>query len=234
MEISTQNHILGPFDQALTNLRASVLMMASLTKRALANAEKALFERDVSSCGVVIADDEEIDSLEVQIDREGLDILLKFQPVATDMRQVIAAMKMGNNIERVADQVVSIARRAHKLNQRPPLEEMPLLRPMFREAAAMFADSISFYADANQVEARKMKDRDRRLDEVNRELTERFADCMAEHSDKIREYLNCIFISRVLERIGDHATNICEEVVFLCAAEDIRHTHEAAPKPRGL
>jgi phosphate transport system protein len=218
-------HILGPFDQAITQLRSSVLMMASLTTRSLGNARKGLFERDIASCGVAIADDEEIDSLEVQIDREGLEILLKFQPVATDMRQVLAAMKMSSNIERVADQVVSIARRARKLNAHTPLPEITLLEPMFDSAAAMFADATRYYADGDFAGAQGMKERDRALDQMNRDLTDTFAACMEKNTEELRGYLNLIFISRVLERIGDHATNICEEVIFVVSARDIRHTH---------
>lgn len=226
MENLDSKHIFGPFEQALENLHSNVLMMASLTNRGLGHAEKGLFERQAPACGVAIADDEEIDALEVQIDREGLEILLKFQPVARDMRQVLAAMKMSSNIERVADQVVSIARRAHKLLQHPPLEETALLQPMFVHAQKMFQDAVRFYASNEQEGARGMKDRDRDLDAMNRDLTDQFADCMAKDTENLRGYLNLIFISRVLERIGDHATNICEEVVFLCAAEDIRHTQK--------
>lgn len=221
-----QPHILGPFEQALTNLRSNVLMMSALTSRALGNARKGLFERDVASCGVAIADDEEIDSLEVQIDRDGLEILLKYQPVATDMRQVLAAMKMSSNIERVADQVVSVARRARKLNAHAPLPEVALVMPMFDKAAQMFADATQFYADGNFDGARGMKERDRELDEINRTLTDQFASCMAENTKELRGYLNLIFICRVLERIGDHATNICEEVVFVVSAKDIRHNRD--------
>jgi len=223
-----QPHIFGPFDQALTNLRGNVLMMAALTSRAMANARKGLFERDIASCGVAIADDEEIDSLEVQIDRDGLEILLKYQPVATDMRQVLAAMKMSSNIERVADQVVSVARRARKLNSHPPLPEVALVEPMFDAAAKMFADATRYYADGDFEGAKGMKDRDRELDEMNRSLTNQFADCMVDNTAELRGYLNLIFICRVLERIGDHATNICEEVVFVVSAQDIRHTHPPA------
>lgn len=220
-----QPHILGTFDQAITNLRSSVLMMGALTSRSLARARKGLFERDVASCGVAIADDEEIDSLEVQIDHDGLEILLRYQPVARDMRQVLAAMKMSSNIERVADQVVSIARRSLKLNAHAPLPEVALVEPMFDRAAKMFADATKFYADGDFEGAKGMKDRDRELDEMNRSLTNQLADCMVANTKELRGFLNMIFICRVLERIGDHATNICEEVVFVVSAEDIRHTH---------
>jgi len=228
MNPNSQPHILQSFEQALTDIRSNVLMMAGLTTRGLGHAEKGLFARDTNLCGVAIADDEEIDSLEIQIDQHGVDALMKFQPVATDMRQIIASMKMGSNIERVGDQVVSIARRARKLNQHPPLEELALLKPMFQHASEMFSDSVKHYADHDQESARLMKDRDRKLDEMNRNLTDIYAECMAKDLENLRGYLNLIFISRVLERIGDHATNICEEVVFVCSAEDIRHTQGKA------
>src|SRR5436190_271662 len=109
-------HILGTFDHALDNLRNNVLMMAGLAERTLANAAKGLFERDDDLSNIVIADDEEIDTLEIQIDREGVEALMRFQPVASDLRRVVTAMKSSVNIERIADQAVNISRRARKLS----------------------------------------------------------------------------------------------------------------------
>src|ERR1043166_8356478 len=110
-------HILGTFDEALSTLRNNVLMMAGLTERSLERAMKGLFDRNDDLCAATIADDEEIDQLEKQIDKDGVDILLRFQPVASDLRRVVSAMKLSPNIERVADQATNIARRARKLNQ---------------------------------------------------------------------------------------------------------------------
>src|SRR6202051_35068 len=112
-------HILGSFDEALASLRNNVLMMAGLTERSLDRAMKGLFQRDDNLCATAIADDEEIDQLEKQIDKDGVDILLRFQPVASDLRRVVSAMKLSPNIERVADPATNIARRARKFN-RPP------------------------------------------------------------------------------------------------------------------
>ncbi len=224
-------HILGSFEQALITLRSDVLMMASLTTRSFVNAGKGLFDRNVACCGVAIADDEEVDDLEIQIDREGVDILMKFQPVASDMREVIASMKMSSNLERVADQVVSIARRAKKLSEEPQLPELPLLQPMFDMAMGMFTDSVKYYADSDVEAARGMKPRDRELDQLNRSLTEAYSDCITKNVGRLKGYLNLIFICRILERIGDHATNVCEEVVFVGAAEDIRHSYSAKKNP---
>src|SRR3982751_7144148 len=97
-------HILGTFDQALGALRNDVLMMAGLAERSLERAIKGLLQRDDNLCANAIADDEEIDQLEKQIDKDGVDILLRYQPVASDLRRVVAAMKLSPNIERVADQ----------------------------------------------------------------------------------------------------------------------------------
>ncbi len=222
-------HILGSFEQALESLRSSVLMMAGLALRGLENAERGLFERDTEACQAAIADDEEIDVLEVQIDRDGVDALMKFHPVARDMRQIISAMKMSSNLERIGDHAVGVARRARKLNQYPALPEVEALRPMFRLAVGMVSDAVTAYADGNVECARGMKARDRELDLANKNITNLLAARMAERVEELRGYLNLIFIARILERIGDHATNLCEDVVFVQQAQDIRHQ----PLPAG-
>src|SRR5437899_10090331 len=131
-------HILGTFDEALSSLRNNVLMMAGLAERTLDRAIKGLFQRDDDLCTHAIADDEEIDQLEKQIDKDGVDVLLRFQPVASDLRRVVSAMKLSSNLERMADQATNIARRARKLNQHPVLPEVDLIRPMYDHAMSMF------------------------------------------------------------------------------------------------
>ena len=123
-------HILGTFDEALASLRNNVLMMASLTERSLDRAINGLLQRDDDLCATAIADDEEIDQLEKQVDKDGIDLLLRFQPVASDLRRVVSAMKLSSNLERMADQGTNIARKARKLNQHPALPEVELITPM--------------------------------------------------------------------------------------------------------
>src|SRR5438552_13716814 len=120
-------HILGTFDEALASLRNNVLMMSSLTERSLERAMKGLFDRDDDLCANAIADDEEIDQLEMQIDKDGVAILLRFQPVASDLRRVVAAMKLSSNLERMADQASTIARRVRKINVDEPLAAVAFL-----------------------------------------------------------------------------------------------------------
>lgn len=222
------NHILGNFDNALQSLRNNVLMMASLAERNVSNAAKGLFERDDDLSNIVIADDEEIDLLEIQVDREGVEVLMRFQPVASDLRQVVTAMKSSVNIERIADQAVNIARRARKLSQNPELPIVRSLEPMFAMASKMLADAIKAYADGDATLGRELKPRDKELDQLNREFADTCTELMAAEPHLIQGYLNLIFIARFVERIGDHATNLGEDIVFAVEAEEIRHSQGAS------
>jgi len=204
METPTR-HILGTFENALNTLRNDVLMMASLTERNLHNAMQGLLSRDSDLSNLAIADDEEIDLLEKQVDQTGIELLLRFQPVASDLRQVISAMKLSGNLERVADQAVNISKRARKLNQSPELEDVHYLEPLFNEALGVFKDS------------------DKKLDEANAEIAHRLTTRMAELPERIADFLNLLLIARHLERVGDHSKNIAEDAVYAAAAEDIRH-----------
>jgi phosphate transport system protein len=221
-------HILGTFDEALGSLRNNVLMMAGLAERSLERAMKGLTERDDDICANAIADDEEIDQLEIQIDKDGVDILLRFQPVASDLRRVVSAMKLSSNLERIADQATNIARRARKLNQHPPLPELELILPMNAQAMSMFKDSVDAYVREDVDLGRAIVPRDAKLDDLNRVASRRLIERMAQDPEQLRGYLNLIFIGRHLERVGDHATNIAEDAVYAAAAEDIRHQGIAA------
>jgi phosphate transport system protein len=216
-------HILGTFDEALASLRNNVLMMSGLTERSLDRAMKGLVNRDDNICANAIADDEEIDQLEKQIDKDGVDILLRFQPVASDLRRVVSAMKLSSNLERMADQATTIARRARKLNQHPPLPEVELMKPMYEHAMSMFRDSVDAFVREDVELGRAVVPRDERLDELNRIASHKLVERMAQDPQQLRGYLNLIFVGRCLERVGDHATNLAEDAVYAAAAEDIRH-----------
>jgi phosphate transport system protein len=216
-------HILGTFDEALASLRNNVLMMSSLTERSLDRAITGLLQRDDDMCAIAIADDEEIDQLEKQVDKDGIDLLLRFQPVASDLRRVVSAMKLSSNLERMADQATNIARRARKLNQHPALPETALIQPMYVHAMAMFKDAIDAFVREDVDLGRALIRRDDELDDLNRMASRKLIQRMAEDPEQLRGYLNLIFISRCLERVGDHATNMAEDAVYAAAAEDIRH-----------
>jgi len=221
-------HILGTFDEALSSLRNNVLMMAGLAERTLDRAIKGLLQRDDALCTTAIADDEEIDQLEKQIDKDGIDVLLRYQPVASDLRRVVAAMKLSPNIERIADQATNIAKRARKLNKHPALPETEMIVPIQAHAMLMFKDSIDAFVREDVDLGRAVVARDKELDYMNKMANRKLTDRMAQDPKQLRGYLNLIFISRCLERVGDHATNIAEDAVYAAAAEDIRHQTAAA------
>jgi len=224
MDNQPAKHTLESFEDALRSLRDNVLMMASLTERILTAAAEGLFARDFEICARVIADDDEIDALEKSVDEDGVSVLVRFQPLANDLREVVAAMKVGNNLERVADQAVSIARRAQRINESSLLPETAELQPMFQLAAGIFRDSVRSFADRDEALARGLKARDRELDAQHHTVIDRLTARMAGDPAHIREYLDLVLIARNIERVGDHATNIAEDAVFLTSAEDIRHT----------
>ncbi len=138
-------------------------------------------------------------------------------------------MKCSVNIERIADQAVNIARRARKLSAEPELPSIHSLEPMFALATGMLSDAIKAYADDDDALARELKPRDKKLDEMNHQFADTCTERMAAEPHLIQSYLNAIFIARFIERIGDHASNIGEDVVYSVAAEEIRHTQGAPP-----
>jgi phosphate transport system protein len=132
-------------------------------------------------------------------------------------------MKLSSNLERMADQATTIARRARKLNQHPPLAEVELIGPLYEQAMSMFKDSVDAFVREDVDLGRAVVPRDEKLDDLNRSASRKLIERMAQDPEQLRGYLNLIFVGRCLERVGDHATNIAEEAVYAAAAEDIRH-----------
>jgi phosphate transport system protein len=222
--VERAKHIISSFDCALYGLRNDVLMMSSLTDRMLHTAFEALLKRDRDLCDLVVAEDEEIDILEKRVDQEGVGLLLRFQPVATDMRVVISAMKVSTSLERIADQSVTIARRAKSLNNRAAVREVALLEPAYWSAMAIFRDSIRAFAEGDFELAGTLKLQDRELDTLTSDLTEKLAARAALES--VPSYLDLILIARTLEHVGDYATHIAEDSFWRDQCADIRHTYK--------
>jgi phosphate transport system protein len=216
--------ISSSYDAALYGLRSDVLMMSSLTDRILQTAFEAFLTRNSELCDQVVAEDEEIDTLEKQVDQDGVGLLVRFHPVATDMRQVVSAMKVSTNLERIGDQSVTIARRAKRLNFRPLVSEVALLEPAYRQALAIFRDSIRAFAESDCTLAQTLKPRDRELDALTTDIAEKLVARATADSENVPSYLDLVFVGRALERIGDHATNIGKDSFWRDQATNIRHT----------
>lgn len=216
-------HILGNFDAALETLRRDVLLMGTLTERSLQNAKGGLFREADDLCNSVIADDDEIDQLEMDIDRAGVEILIRYQPVASDLRQVIAAIRVGNNLERVGDEAVNIARKARKLTHAPSDRDREILEPIFQKSFALLQNSLKALADGDLALAQSLPIQDKEIDALAASAAEYLTQRMAAEPTHLADLVALLFITRHLERVGDHAKNIAEEAVFAAGAEDIRH-----------
>ena len=216
-------HILKDFDQAISVLRGEVLTMAACARQNLERAIQALLSRNVELANAVIADDDEVDELERKIDQLGMDILVRFHPMATDLRTVISSMKISMNLERISDHATSIAKRGKKISNSSELQDSILIEPLYTLADNLLRDAISAYSDHNAELGAGLHLRDKELDQLHREVTATLGLRIEQEIGRSQEYLHLILIVRSLERVGDLATNIGEDSVFLDVARDLRH-----------
>jgi phosphate transport system protein len=216
-------HILGTFEQALRDARNVVMRMASMAEHNLEHAVRGLLTRNAELLNEAIAEEEEVNQLERRIDADSFEILMRYNPVAGDLREVIAGMKVANNLERISDEARSIARRARKLLKHPEIPEAHLLEGVYEKAASLLREAMRSYAEGNAELAGTLYTRDLELDEVHREVIRELSKRMDRESGQVKQILHLIFMVRSLERVGDHAVNIGEDAVFLINAEDIRH-----------
>ena len=226
-------HIFREFDKGMEALKADVLLMASLTRQNLERAMRSLLERDIDLARTVIADDNDVDDLELKIDQAGMDILVRFHPVASDLRLVITSMKMAHNLERTSDHAVNIAKRSKKICKAPPLEEAALTEPLYTLADKLLRDALMAYTDANSELGESLKARDKELDRLHKQMIASLSGRLEDSGGRAENLLHLIFVARSIERIGDLAVNIGEDAVFLGEARDIRHEHRKNPAPDG-
>lgn len=221
--MTDSSHILGNFGQALRDARNAVMRMASISEQNLGNAIRGLLTRNADLCNEAILEEEEVNQLERRIDAESFEILMRYNPVAGDLREVIAGMKIANNLERISDEARSIARRARKLLKHPEVPEVHLIEPVYEKAMSVFRDAIRSYAEGDTELAISLYAKDLELDEVHSNVIRELGKRMDRESGRVKQILHLIFMVRSLERVGDHAVNIGEDAVFLINAEDIRH-----------
>jgi phosphate transport system protein len=216
-------HILRDFDHAITTLKGEVLRMAAKARHNLERAIQSLLERNPEIANAVIADDDEIDELERSIDKLGMDILVRYHPLANDLRLVVSSMKISMNLERISDHAVSIAKRAKKTIAAAELGDVTLVEPIYSLADHLLRDAISSYSDGNGTLGASLHLRDKELDKMHKEVTSQFSARIEDTAGRSQEYLHLILIIRSLERVGDLSCNIGEDAVFLEHAKDLRH-----------
>ena len=220
------------YAEEMTRLKDSLLAMASHAETAVARSIRALVERDDALARQVQEDDTVLDQFEITIDDTAIHLLAK-APLATDLRLTAVAMKISQNLERVGDSAVTIARRAIDLGTEPQLKAYVDIPRMATMSLEMLRDAITAFINREPDRARAVIPRDADVDDLNRQLHRELSSFMVERPTTITRCLHLMVISKSLERIADHATNIAEEVVYLYEAIDIRHTASKVPAADG-
>lgn len=211
-------------DHDLHELKALLLTMAGEAERALDLAIRSLVERDSELAEQVIAGDASIDRREIEVDHKAVELIVRHRPMARDLRLVVMATKIAPELERVADHAVGIARQALILNKVPPLKPFITLPSMANAAGAMLRDAIDSFVHEDSQQARRVIVRDAAVDAMHEQIFRELLTYMMEEPRTIPRALALLLVARSLERTGDQATNIAEQIVYLVEAEDIRHT----------
>jgi phosphate transport system protein len=222
-----ENH----FEIGIENLRQKLLVMASHTEASVNQAVLALMQRNHDLALRVKADDEIIDRCEVEIDELAIQLLTK-APLATNLRLVMVAMKISQDLERIGDESTKIAKRARDLSQEPPVKIQLDLPRMATRALALLKAALDAFVHHDPVAARSVIPQDKEVDALNKQIHAALVQYMVETPDAISRCLHWMVAAKSLERIADHATNIAEDVVYLWEAQDIRHTGLKYASPR--
>jgi phosphate transport system protein len=214
-----ENH----FEAGLDTLKQKLLTMASHAETSVNQAVQALTQRDSALALRVKEDDRVIDQFEVEIDELAIQLLTK-APLATNLRLVTVAMKISQDLERIGDEASKIAKRARDLCQEPPIKlnlDLPRIAGL---ALDMLKAALDAFVNKDSAAARAVIPRDKEVDALNKQIHAVLVQHMVENPGTIGRCLHWIVASKSLERIADHATNVAEDVVYLCDAQDIRHT----------
>ena len=212
-------------DDHLDALRARLLLLGGETETALQHAMYSLIERDNSSARAVLDGDDEIDQLELEIDRLCIDIIALRQPAARDLRFVVSVAKVTPILERIADHACNIARAALDLNDEPQLKSYVDLPRMGQHASNMLHAALNSFTSGDAVAARQVIARDDEIDEIYDRLFHDLIDMMVADPSTATRAARLLFVAKHLERIADYVTDICELTVYMTEAAFIKHSN---------
>jgi phosphate transport system protein len=212
-------------DEELDALRASVLRLGGEAEAALIRTMRALTERDSEAAREVLEHDDEIDQLEVEVDRQCIDIFALRQPAARDLRFVMAVAKMAPVLERIADHASNIARGAIDLNKEPEPKDYSGLRRMGEIASSMLGASLDAFTKNDATAAREVIKRDAEINDLYNQIFHELIEMMTEEPSTATRNARLLFVAKHLERVGDYVTDICELTVYMAEAAIIKHRH---------
>jgi phosphate transport system protein len=207
-------HTAKSFDDEMTLLRAIISRMGGLCEQQIAMSVEALVTRNVDAAMQIVLDDERIDALEAEAEALAVKIIALRAPLATDLREIVAALKIAGVLERIGDYAKNIAKRASALAQAPPIEPVIIVPEMARAVISMLKDVLDAYVDRDVALARAVCDSDQRVDDFYNSLFRSLLTFMMENPQYITPSTHLLFVAKNLERIGDHATSVGEMVQF--------------------
>ena len=211
------------FTEELQRLKERLLEMGDLATNRLDRAMSGLISRDSLILGDVIQGDESINTLQIEIDDRCFKLLALRQPMATDLRLIMSTTRITSDLERVGDLAVNVAEAAARYIQYPPVKPLIDLPRMSELAQQMLRDALSSFVSGEVTLASDVLKRDDTLDDLKRQVFQDLLTYMLNNPDLVAPALDLVLISRHLERVGDHATNIAEDIIFLVEGRDVRH-----------
>ena len=211
------------FHQQLAALKDKLLAMAALSQQALEFSVEAYLARDMALCNHVLEIEEAINAAETTVDEMAYDLLAKEQPMAIDLRFILSVIKINGDLERIGDQAANIAERAQLLKDTPEISLPIDIQEMGEKTGVMIRTAIQALLEADPKMAESVLTMDDEVDDMNRAVQSELVEVMQQHPQVSVQALNAILISRNLERSGDHATNIAEDVIFWLRGSDVRH-----------
>lgn len=211
------------FHQGLDDLKQKLLAMGGMAEQAVERAVRAYQTRDLSLCEVVLRDESKINAAERDVDEMSIDLLAMQQPMAIDLRFIVACIKINADLERVGDQAVNIAERVMDLASRPDFALNVDIPRMAQLSISMVRDALNAFLAADVDMAQAVLERDDLVDNMNREIFEAVDVAMNKSVGGHRTLLDTLIVARNLERVADHATNIAEDVIFWVRGADVRH-----------
>jgi len=219
------------FDEQLAALKRQLLKMSALAESMIADAVAVLVQRDAAVAPLIRQREEAVNQMQLDIDEACLTLIALQQPAAGDLRFILGAVKTNAELERLADQAINILDKAERLLQQLPLKPFIIIPEMALVARGMLKDSLHAFVNLDIEKARNVLTRDDQVDAMKAKITVELAEFMTRDPSTVDRALALVLVARNLERVGDHATNIAENAIFVAEGRDIRHHAEERPKP---
>ena len=227
MATSSGQHTIKAFDEDLDRLRALISQMGGLAEHAIRESMRCLVQRDLEGAEKIVENDKKLDALEIETEKRAVRLIALRAPMAGDLRDVVAAMKISSVVERIGDYAKNIAKRVPLLDKVHNIEPVSLMPEMARIATEMVHDVLNAFVERDAEAAVRVLERDRAVDDFYNSIFRALLTFMMENPSNIGQSTHLLFVAKNIERVGDHATNIAEMVYFAATGQHL------ADRPRG-